>query len=436
MTKNSQQLFKLAQKFIPGGVNSPVRAFKSVGGEPIFITRGEGAYVFDADNNRYIDYVGSWGPMILGHANPDVIEKVGQALKNGFSFGASTQVEILLAQKLCELMPAIEMIRFVNSGTEAAMSAIRLARGYTKRNKIIKFSGCYHGHVDSMLVSAGSGALTLGVPNSAGIPTEVAQNTLVAEFNRLDEVAALFARYGEDIAAVIVEPVAGNMNLILPKPGFLFGLRQLCDKYQSLLIFDEIITGFRVGLGGAQAHYNIQPDLTLLGKIIGGGFPAAAFGGRSEVMRFIAPLGPVYQAGTLSGNPIAMTAGLATLECITQPGFYTEIIQTTEDLVCGLNQAAREAGIAFHAKHLGAMFGLFFSENKDIYTEAEVKRCNMQAFTHFFHAMLNAGVYFAPSAFEIGFVSKAHNPGIIEATLIAAQDIFKNFLNYKKRIAS
>lgn len=436
MTSQSRQLFQTAQKYIPGGVSSPVRAFKSVGGEPIFMTRGEGAYVYDADSQRYIDYVGSWGPMIVGHANAYVIKKVCEALQNGFSFGTSTEIEVLLAKKICELVPSIDMVRFVNSGTEAAMSAIRLARGFTKRNKVIKFSGCYHGHVDSMLVAAGSGALTLGVPNSLGVPATVAQNTLVAEFNRLDEVAALFARYGDDIAAVIVEPVAGNMNLVPPRPGFLFGLRELCNQYQSLLIFDEIITGFRIGLGGAQTHYNVMPDITLLGKIIGGGFPAAAFGGRAEIMRHIAPLGPVYQAGTLSGNPVAMTAGLATIELLQAPNFYEEITATTQQLVAGLNKLAEEASIPFHAHGLGAMFGLFFTEQKSIYSEGDVKRCNMQAFTHFFHAMLSGGIYFAPSAFEIGFVSKTHTPEIIDQTLEAARSAFHQESPLKNRIAS
>jgi len=424
----SRQLFNLAQHYIPGGVNSPVRAFRGVEGEPVFIKSGHGPYLVDADGREYIDYVCSWGPLIAGHAHPYVIEKVTEALQQGLSFGAPTEIEVKLAKKVCGLLPSIEMIRFVNSGTEATMSAIRLARGYTRRDKIIKFAGCYHGHADSLLVAAGSGALTLGVPSSAGVPESIAQHTLVAEFNRLEEVAALFAKYGNDIAAVIVEPVAGNMNLVLPVPGFLQGLRELCDRYGSVLIFDEVITGFRVGLGGAQTYFNITPDLTVLGKIIGGGFPAAAFGGRAEIMRSIAPLGPVYQAGTLSGNPIAMTAGLATLDLVTQPGFYAELEKKTQTLIQGLYTRAMAASIPFYATSIGSMFGLFFTEVDKIETEGAVKRSNLTHFKRFFHGMLSKGIYLAPSAFEVGFVSAVHGAQEIVATLNAAEEVFDKLL--------
>lgn len=425
---NSKKLYDLAQQHIPGGVNSPVRAFRGVGGEPVFVSKGKGSHLFDADGNEYIDYVCSWGPLIVGHANPYVIEKVTETLQNGFSFGAPTEIEVRLAQRISELMPSIEMLRCVSSGTEAAMSAIRLARGHTKRNKIIKFAGCYHGHADSLLVSAGSGALTFGVPSSAGVPDSIAQHTLVAEYNRLDEVAALFAKFGDDIACVIVEPVAGNMNLVLPAPGFLSGLRELCDKYASLLVFDEVITGFRVALGGAQAHYQVKPDLTILGKIIGGGFPAAAFGGKKEIMRSLAPLGPVYQAGTLSGNPVAMAAGLATLDLVSAPHFYTELSAKTQKLVDGLKQRAKAANIPFHVDAIGGMFGIFFTESDKIETEADVKRCNMTLFKRFFHAMLNEGIYLAPSAYEIGFVSAVHSEQDLEKTLQAAEKAFAHIL--------
>jgi glutamate-1-semialdehyde 2,1-aminomutase len=424
MTKTSQSLFIQAQNLIPGGVNSPVRAFHGVEGEPVFIKKGQGAYLVDVDGNEYIDYVCSWGPLIAGHAHPYVVEKVIAALQNGFGFGAPTEVEVQLAQKVCELMPSIEMIRFVNSGTEATMSAIRLARGYTKRNKIIKFAGCYHGHADSLLVAAGSGALTLGVPNSAGVPESVARHTLVAEYNHLEEVAALFAMYGDQIAAVIVEPVAGNMNCVLPKPGFLQGLRDLCDQHDSLLIFDEVMTGFRVALGGAQAVYHVTPDLTVLGKIIGGGFPVGAFGGRADVMRSIAPLGPVYQAGTLSGNPVAMTAGLATLELISVPHFYTQLTQQTQQLVDGLSSRAAAVNISLKTTAAGGMFGFFFTDHPVLHSEGDVRRCDLILFRRFFHGMLNQGIYFAPSAFEAGFVSAAHGEREMDATLKAAEVVF------------
>lgn len=422
---HSKQLFDLAQQYIPGGVNSPVRAFRGVEGVPVFIERGQGPYLFDVDGRQYIDYVCSWGPLIAGHAHPYVLEKIEKILKNGFSFGAPTSVEVTLAQKVCELMPSMEMVRFVSSGTEAVMSAIRLARGYTGRNKVIKFIGCYHGHSDSMLVSAGSGGLTLGVPSSAGVPESIAQHTLVAEYNRLEEVQALFEKYGPDIACVIVEPVAGNMNLVLPLPGFLSGLRELCHRYGSVLIFDEVITGFRVALGGAQAHFNVQPDLTILGKIIGGGFPAAAFGGRRDIMHAIAPLGPVYQAGTLSGNPVAMTAGLATLELISKPDFYTELTAKTAALTQGLKTAALAADIPFQAVSIGGMLGLFFVNLDKIETEKDVKSCDLRLFKQFFHGMLKAGIYLAPSAYEIGFVSAAHGQADIDNTIAAAAKVLK-----------
>ncbi len=423
MTK-SQQVFAQAQQYIPGGVNSPVRAFRGVGKEPLFIKRGSGPYLVDLDDNEYIDYVGSWGPLILGHTHPTVVQKVTETLQLGFGFGAPTEIEVQLAKKVCELMPSIEMVRFVNSGTEATMSAIRLARGYTKRDKLIKFAGCYHGHSDSLLVAAGSGGLTFGMPNSAGVPESIAQHTLVAEFNNLDEVTALFAKYGKDIAGIIIEPIAGNMNFVPPVPGFLEGLRALCDQYDSLLIIDEVMTGFRVGLGGAQAHYGVKPDITVLGKVIGGGFPVGAFGGRREIMECIAPLGSVYQAGTLSGNPVAMSAGLATLELISIPGFYEQLGEKTTQLMQGMQQRAAAAGIPLLVNSIGGMFGIFFTEQTMVTSEAEVKRCNVERFKRFFHAMLAEGVYFAPSAFEAGFVSSAHTEKEIQTTLVAAEKVF------------
>lgn len=427
MLKTSHHLFTRAQKFIPGGVNSPVRAFRGVEGEPFFIKRGYGAYLVDVADKEYVDYVCSWGPLIVGHAHPYVTEKIIESLKNGYGFGAPTEVEVQLAEKICALMPSIELIRFVSSGTEAAMSAIRLARGYTQRDKIIKFAGCYHGHADSLLVAAGSGGLTFGVPNSAGVPDATAQNTLVVEYNQLEAVEALFAKYGDEIAGVIVEPVAGNMNCILPQPGFLQGLRQLCDRHNSLLIFDEVITGFRVALGGAQSYYNITPDITVLGKIIGGGFPVGAFGGRAEIMHAIAPLGPVYQAGTLSGNPVAMTAGLATLELISQANFYTHLTAQTQKLVDGLIQCAQTENIPFNATAMGGMFGFCFIDANMICNESDIKRADLILFKRFFHEMLSKGIYFAPSAFEVGFVSAAHGTTEITKTLVAAQEVFANF---------
>ena len=420
----SRELFEQAQRYIPGGVNSPVRAFRGVGGEPLFIKRGHGPYIVDVDNQEYVDYVCSWGPLVVGHAHPVVIQKVTDALQNGLSFGAPTAVEVQMARRVGELMPSIEKVRFVSSGTEAAMSAIRVARGYTGRNKIIKFAGCYHGHADGLLVSAGSGAMTLGVPNSAGVPKSVAEHTLIARYNCLEEVTRLFERHGKDMAAVIVEPVAGNMNLILPVPGFLQGLRDLCDHYGSVLIFDEVITGFRVALGGAQAHFGVKPDLTVLGKIVGGGFPAAAFGGREDIMSTIAPLGPVYQAGTLSGNPLAMTAGLATLDLIAAPNFYQTLQVSGQQLVQGLSQRAQAANIPFYAASLGGMFGLYFTKANKISTEEDVKACNLRAFQQFFHAMLREHIYLAPSAFEIGFISSQHTQLEIDKTLQAAEKVF------------
>ncbi len=421
----SHQLLEEAQRYIPGGVNSPVRAFNGVGGDPVFFKSGHGAYLIDEDGREYVDYVGSWGPMILGHAHPKIIEAVAASIKNGLSFGAPTEIEIKLAKKVCEIMPSIEMIRMVNSGTEATMSAIRLARGYTKRNKIIKFEGCYHGHADFLLVAAGSGALTLGVPNSAGVPESIAQHTLIAEFNRLDSVSALFEKYGDDIAGVIVEPVPGNMNCIPPQPGFLQGLRDLCTRYGSVLIFDEVMTGFRVALGGAQAHYQVKPDLTTLGKVIGGGMPVGAFGGRADIMRCIAPLGPVYQAGTLSGNPVAMTAGLTGLTLLTEDKkFYEKLTATTQRLMDGLVARAKAANIDLCTTAVGGMFGIFFTDAKNITTFADVKKCNIDLFKRFFHGMLEEGVYLAPSAYEAGFVSSAHGEGEINKTFAAAERVF------------
>jgi glutamate-1-semialdehyde 2,1-aminomutase len=421
---HSKQLFNLAQQYIPGGVNSPVRAFKGVGGDPVFMQRGHGAYLVDVDGKEYVDYIGSWGALVAGHAHPYVIDKVTKSLANGFGFGAPTAAETVLAEKIINLMPSIERLRFVNSGTEATMSAIRLARGYTKRDKFIKFAGCYHGHADCLLVASGSGGLTLGVPNSAGVPDDVAKHTLVAEFNDLDQVQTLFEQYGDDIACVIVEPIAGNMNCVLPEPGFLPGLRELCHRYGSVLIFDEVMTGFRVALGGAQGYYGVTPDLTTLGKVIGGGLPVGAYGGRADIMRSIAPLGPVYQAGTLSGNPIAMAAGLATLELITQPNFYAQLSSQTNKLMNGLTSCALSAGIPFRGTSLGGMFGIFFTAAHSISSEAEVKQCDVAFFKRFFHAMLDQGVYLAPSAFEAGFVSSSHGDIEIDKTIKAATNSF------------
>ena len=418
-------LFTDASQYIPGGVNSPVRAFRSVGGEPVFIERARGPHVFSEDGRQYLDYVGSWGPMILGHAHPDVIRTVQERAAHGLSFGAPTRLETELARKVCELMPSIELVRMVSSGTEATMSAIRLARGFTGRSKIVKFEGCYHGHSDSLLVKAGSGALTLGVPTSPGVPPELAAHTITLAYNDIAQVQQTFADMGRDIACIIVEPIAGNMNCVLPVPGFLEALRAACDRYDSVLIFDEVMTGFRVALGGAQALYGIKPDLTTLGKIIGGGMPVGAFGGRRDIMSQIAPLGPVYQAGTLSGNPVAMAAGLATLNAISTPGFHKELGERTTQLIEGLNLAARAANVPFSTNHVCGMFGLFFTDKSPVRYFREVMACDVERFKRFFHAMLEEGVYLAPSAFEAGFVSAAHSAANIEETIAAAKRAFQ-----------
>lgn len=425
MTQLSSKLFHRAQQHIPGGVNSPVRAFKNVGGDPLFIAHGEGAYVIDVDDKRYIDYVGSWGPLILGHAHPKVVGAVTTAIKNGLSFGAPTEIEVSLAEKICELMPNIEMVRMVSSGTESTLSAIRLARAFTRRNKILKFNGCYHGHSDALLVKAGSGVLTFGIPGSPGVPEDFVKHTLVAEFNDLATVNKIFEQHGDDIAAIIVEPIAGNMNLIKPLPEFLQGLRQVCDQYQSLLIFDEVMTGFRVALGGAQKIYNIKPDLTTLAKVIGGGMPVGAFGGRKEIMQMLAPQGPVYQAGTLSGNPIAMTAGLTTLNEINQPGFFEQLSNTTKQLITGLNERAKIANIPFFADCVGSMFGFYFTDQKSVDSFADMQKCDLEKFKKFFHLMLEEGIYLAPSMFEAGFVSNAHGGKEMNATFVAVEKVFK-----------
>lgn len=422
---NNHDLFQKAQQHIPGGVNSPVRAFKGVGGDPVFFREGKGAWLTDAEGKQYVDYIGSWGPMIVGHAHPEVLQAVTQAVQHGLGFGAPTEIETVMADLVCELVPSMDLVRMVSSGTEATMSAIRLARGYTGRDKIVKFEGCYHGHADSLLVKAGSGALTLGVPSSAGVPASLAEHTLTLRFNDLESVETCFKEVGDQIACIIVEPVAGNMNCIPPEPGFLQGLRKICDQYNCVLIFDEVMTGFRVALGGAQAHYEVTPDLTTFGKVIGGGLPVGAFGGKREVMQHIAPLGPVYQAGTLSGNPIAMAAGLATLKQIQTPGFHDKLTQATQKLVKGLQQAADEAGVAMTTNQVGGMFGLFFTEDKKVRYYEQVVASNQERFKQFFHAMLDRGVYLAPSAFEAGFVSAAHSEAEIEFTITAAREAFK-----------
>lgn len=419
----SEELFAQARQVIPGGVNSPVRAFNGVGGTPVFFRRGEGAYLFDEDGRRYIDYVGSWGPMIAGHAHPQIVGAVIEAARNGLSFGAPTAAETVLARKVIELLPSIELLRMCSSGTEATMSAIRLARGYTGRDKIVKFEGCYHGHSDSLLVKAGSGMLTLGVPTSPGVPAELAAHTLTLPFNGAAAVEACFAGLGGQIAGVIVEPVAGNMNCIPPLPGFLESLRAQCDRHGAVLIFDEVMTGFRVARESAQGLYGIRPDLTTLGKVIGGGMPVGAFGGRRAIMERLAPLGPVYQAGTLSGNPVAMAAGLATLELLSAPGFHARLTELSRALCSGLEDAARAAGIALTTQHVGGMFGLFFTE-RTVHTYAEATACDVGRFRRFFHGMLAEGVYLAPSAFEAGFVSAAHSDADVDATLAAAQRVF------------
>jgi glutamate-1-semialdehyde 2,1-aminomutase len=421
--KKSQKLFNHAQLTIPGGVNSPVRAFKSVGGTPLFFQRGKGALVWDADGNSYIDYVGSWGPLICGHAHPDVVKAVQQAAERGLSFGAPTEAEVDMADLLRRLLPSLEQVRLVSSGTEATMSAIRLARGFTGRSRIIKFEGCYHGHADSLLVKAGSGALTFGQPSSAGVPAETAAHTLVLDYNDPAGLEAAFAREGGEIAAVIVEPVAGNMNLVAPRPGFLELLRQLCTQHGAVLIFDEVMTGFRVAPGGAQGLYGIRPDLTTLGKVIGGGLPMGAFGGRRDIMQCLAPVGPVYQAGTLSGNPVAVAAGMATLQLIQAPGFHDRLAAATHQLCSGLAEAAQARRIPFSARNVGGMFGLYFRETPPT-SYAEVMQCDKDAFNRFFHAMLAEGIYFAPSAYEAGFVSAAHGATEIDRTVKAAAKVF------------
>ena len=420
----SHDLFAAAQRHIPGGVNSPVRAFRGVGGDPVFFESASGPYVFDADGRRYLDYVGSWGPMILGHAHPEVLEAVRQRLHKGLSFGAPTELETTMADTVCRLVPSMDLVRMVSSGTEATMSALRLARGYTGRDKIVKFEGCYHGHADSLLVKAGSGALTLGEPSSPGVPAALAELTITLRYNDLDQVRGTFAEIGDQIACIIVEPVAGNMNCIPPLPGFLEGLREVCDQHGTLLIFDEVMTGFRVALGGAQDLYGITPDLTALGKVIGGGMPVGAFGGRREVMERISPLGPVYQAGTLSGNPIAMAAGLKTLELISAPGFYETISERTAKLADGFVERARTAGVSLTANRVGGMFGIFFTDAPRVTNYEQATACDQARFRAFFHAMLGLGVYLAPSAFEAGFVSIAHGEPQIQATLDAAADAF------------
>jgi glutamate-1-semialdehyde 2,1-aminomutase len=425
MNSRNDELFARAQRTIPAGVNSPVRAFRSVGGTPRFFERGEGAYLWDADGRRYIDYVGSWGPAILGHAHPAVVRAVVETAKHGLSFGAPTEIEIEMAETICRLLPSIELVRLVSSGTEATMSALRLARGYTGRSKIVKFEGCYHGHGDSLLVKAGSGALTFGQPSSAGVPSAIANETIVLPYNDLAAVEASFKAEGERIACIIVEPIVGNMNLVMPRAGFLPGLRAVCDRYGAVLIFDEVMTGFRVHPRGAQGLYGITPDLTTLGKVIGGGMPVGAFGGKRAIMEKIAPLGPVYQAGTLSGNPVAVAAGLATLAAIQAPGFHERLAATTKALTDGLAAAAARAGVPFAAQSVGGMFGLYFADGVPDTYEA-VMSCDRDRFNRFFHKMLDAGVYLAPSAFEAGFVSAAHTGDDIAATVALAADAMRS----------
>ena len=423
--KQSQRLFNHAQLFTPGGVNSPVRAFRAVGGTPLFFQRGKGARVWDADGNTYVDYVGSWGPLIVGHAHPEVVSAVERMAAKGLSFGAPTEIEVEMAELICKLLPSMDQVRLVSSGTEATMSAIRLARGFTGRAKIVKFEGCYHGHADALLVKAGSGALTLGQPSSAGVPAETTMHTLVLEYNNELALERAFEASGTEIAAVIVEPVAGNMNLVAPRPGFLETLRNLCTRHGALLIFDEVMTGFRVALGGAQALYGIRPDLTTLGKVIGGGMPVGAFGGRREIMQTIAPVGPVYQAGTLSGNPVALAAGLATLKLVQSAGFYEKLGAATRSLCERLTASAHACGVPFSANSICGMFGLYFRDSAP-QSYQEVLQCDVATFNRFFHAMLAEGVYFAPSAYEAGFVSAAHGPAEIEKTAQAAGRVFAN----------
>ncbi|KIF81086.1 glutamate-1-semialdehyde 2,1-aminomutase [Noviherbaspirillum autotrophicum] len=425
MTSRNDTLFARAQTSTPGGVNSPVRAFRSVGGTPRFITRAEGPYFWDADDKRYIDYIGSWGPAIVGHAHPHVIKAVQDAAARGLSFGAPTEGEIEMAEEICRILPSVEQVRLVSSGTEAAMSALRLARGATGRDKIIKFEGCYHGHADSLLVKAGSGLLTFGNPTSAGVPEDFAKHTLVLDYNDAQQLEDVFAKMGSEIACVIVEPVAGNMNLVRAKPEFLQAMRRMCTQHGAVLIFDEVMCGFRVGLGGAQTLFGIMPDLTVMGKVIGGGMPVAAFGGRKDLMKHLAPFGPVYQAGTLSGNPVAVAAGMATLKLIQAPGFYESLSAQTAKLAQGLSAAAKDAGIAFCADSVGGMFGLYFAPSIPG-SYVEMMACDKAKFNTFFHAMLELGVYLAPSAFEAGFVSAQHDDAVIDATVEAARKAFSS----------
>ena len=420
----SHDLFEQAQQYIPGGVNSPVRAFKGVGGDPVFFKRSEGAYLYDEDDNSYIDYVASWGPMIMGHSHPEVLAAVQKVVSQSLGFGAPTAIETEMAALVCDLVPSVEMVRMVNSGTEATMTAIRLARGYTGRDKLVKFEGCYHGHSDSLLVKAGSGALTLGVPTSPGVPASLAEHTITLNYNDSEQVRQVFAEMGEQIACVIVEPVAGNMNCIPPVPGFLETLREQCDQSRAVLIFDEVMTGFRVALGGAQQHYGITPDLCTLGKVIGGGLPVGAFGGKRKIMEQIAPLGPVYQAGTLSGNPVSMAAGLATLKLIQQPGLYDQLSEKAAALCAGLKERAKAAGIPLSTNQVGGMFGFFFTGQDPVTTFQQVTQCDIERFQKFYHGMLEAGVYLAPSAYEAGFVSASHGDAEINATLEAAEKVF------------
>jgi glutamate-1-semialdehyde 2,1-aminomutase len=415
--------FTQAQAVIPGGVNSPVRAFKGVGGDPVFIEKARGAYIWDTDGQRYIDYVGSWGPMILGHAHPDVIQAVKDAADKGLSFGAPTTIETEMAEKICSIIPSIDLVRMVSSGTEATMSAIRLARGFTGRDTIVKFEGCYHGHSDSLLVKAGSGALTLGVPSSPGVPACLAEHTMTLSYNNIDQVREAFKKSGDKIACIIVEPVAGNMNCIPPIPGFLESLREVCDEYGAVLIFDEVMTGFRTALGCAQSIFNVKPDLTTLGKVIGGGMPVGAFGGRRDIMEFIAPVGPVYQAGTLSGNPVAMAAGLKTLELISADGFFESLSGKVSLLLEGILAKAKEAGIPMTSNQVGGMFGLFFTDAYTVTNFEQVTQCDVERFNTFFHGMLGEGVYLAPSAYEAGFVSATHSDADLQATIDAAAKV-------------
>jgi glutamate-1-semialdehyde 2,1-aminomutase len=425
-TNRSAALFEEAQLHIPGGVNSPVRAFRGVGGTPLFFNHGEGAWLIDEDNNRYVDYVGAWGPLILGHCHPAVINALQTQLSRGLGYGASTAAEVEIAKTICKLVPSIEKVRLVTSGTEATMSAIRLARGFTRRDKVIKFEGCYHGHVDGLLVKAGSGALTLGEPDSLGVPKAYTDLTYVLPFNDIEALNALFAKEGDSIACIIVEPVAGNMNLVPPVPGFLETMRDLCTQHGSVLIFDEVMTGFRTALGGAQSVYGVTPDLTTLGKVIGGGLPVGAFGGRADIMNCIAPLGAVYQAGTLAGSPLAVAAGLAMLKEIQKPGFYESLTAHTAEMLAGLQERANHAGIPFSTNQVGGMFGCFFTTEKKVTSFDQVMACNVPQFKRYFHLMLENNVYLAPSAFEAGFVSAAHGTAEIAQTLAAADKAFSN----------